>query len=142
MGTFAEGNIFQKLFGIGFNEFSTEVYKYYYDELYEVYHNQSILADAHNAYFDLLLSTGILGVVTYFGLIIKVLVSGLRMLKTNKNGLYIVMGIAAYLTVVMVNSNLNVITQVFFAMLAVFLNMVLRHSMGEPESYSLNVLDK
>ena len=114
---FGEGNLFQKIFGYGFSNFSLYTYLNHADEV-TVFGDQ-ILADAHNIYLDLLVSSGLAGIVFYFGLIGTVFY---KMIKNLKN-VVVVCGIgliASYLMLGLLNANLIVITPIFFMLLGCF----------------------
>lgn len=114
---FGEGNLFQKIFGYGFSNFSLYTYLNHADEV-TVFGDQ-ILADAHNIYLDLLVSSGLAGIAFYFGLIGTVFY---KMIKNLKN-VVVVCGIgliASYLMLGLLNANLIVITPIFFMLLGCF----------------------
>lgn len=117
---FEEGNIFQKLFGIGFSNFSLYTYLNHAEEV-TVFGDQ-ILSDAHNIYLDLLVSSGLVGVVCYFGVVGNVF---WKICKTAKDAVLIcgVGFIASYLMVGLLNTNLIVTTPIFFMLLGCFWKM-------------------
>ena len=117
---FGEVNWFQKIFGVGFSNFIFYVYPKHVDELIEF--GEQILADAHSIYLDLLISSGLLGVVCYFGLIGNVIC---QMIKNVKNAVVLcgIGFIASYLMLGLFNSNLIIITPIFFMLLGCFMKI-------------------
>lgn len=120
IGLLGHETIVQKLFGIGLNNFSQEVYKYYAQDLVLVFGEQNILADAHNVFLDLLISSGIVGVVSFFGISVHILAKAIRLAKQQPVMLIVIMGIVAWMAVGLLNANLIVTTQIYFGMLGVF----------------------
>lgn len=118
MSMFGDSNVFQKLFGIGMDNFSTQAYVNYAEDL-QVF-GDAVLADAHSLYFDMLASSGIFGVIGFFGVIAGVLCKNVKQLKENKMAVGAVMYIGAYLLAGTLNGHLIVTTPVFFVLLGCF----------------------
>lgn len=114
---FGEGTLFQKLFGIGFNNFSIYTYMNHSDQVIEF--GEQMLSDAHNVYFDLLVSSGLTGIIFYFGLIGTVLIKIIKNVKSVV-GVCGISLIVSYLMLGLFNSNLIVTTPIFFILLGCF----------------------
>ena len=119
-GMFGQESLFQKLFGVGLNNYSTEVYKYYAADVNAIFGEASVLADAHNVFLDMLISSGIIGAVSFMGISVHILVKAIKMAKKQPVLLTAILGILAWMAVGLLNANLNVATQVYFGMLGVF----------------------
>ena len=117
---FGQESLFQKLFGVGLNNYSTEVYKYYAADVNAIFGEASVLADAHNVFLDMLISSGIIGAVSFMGISVHILVKAIKMAKKQPVVLAAILGILAWMAVGLLNANLNVTTQVYFGMLGVF----------------------
>lgn len=118
---FGGENIFQKLFGIGMNNYSTFIYQNgeCARTINEIYQN-AVLADAHNIYLDMLISSGILGVISLFGIIVELICKSIKQFKEKKMAVCAVMCVVAYMAAGLLNSNLIVTTPVFFILLGCF----------------------
>lgn len=135
---FAKSSFFHKMFGYGLGEYSSAIYLYEPERLNIVFPGQ-VLADGHNMFFDMLITSGILGIVCYFGFMLSLFVKSIRLLETNKVGLYGAMMIATYFGVCLVNSNLIIISQICYIILAVVYSITSRCEKGELVNAELNV---
>lgn len=140
IGSFAQESWIHKLFGCGLNNFKDVVYKYYALDLIAVWGTNTILADAHNVYLDILLSSGIVGFICYFGLPIHVMVKCIRYAKKNPIALYGILGVVGWFAVGLTNANLNMAVQVFYVMLGVYWGLLRRLDRGETIDSSIKVI--
>lgn len=131
LGSFARESVVHRIFGCGLNNFSNTVYQYFPQDLMAVWGTDTVLADAHNVFFDVLLSSGTVGFICYFGLPVHVLIKCVKVAKTNPVGLYGILGVVAWFAVGMTNANLNVATQVFYVMLGVYWGILRKIDAGE-----------
>lgn len=116
---FPPGN---KLFGCGANTLSYLLNEQYGQEMTELFHAKFI--DAHNEYLQSLLTTGIVGTVGYFGMILFPAVQSVRQIGDNENALFVVAGTAAFLAQAFVN-NTQVVTLPFvFIQTGIFLSVI------------------
>ena len=79
-----------KLFGVGSDCFASYTYDYY-AELVSGKWGDSILANAHNEWLNMLLTTGIFGLITYAGTFICAFV---LFIKEQKNSIYLLIAAA------------------------------------------------
>lgn len=111
---FKEGSFTEKLFGIGFCNISRLKLC---DATFAP--NGERLADLHNAYLDMLLTCGILGVGTYFATLIALLVSAVKRLKEDGKAMLPLLVVGAYLGVSLINFNLIITTPMAWLALAI-----------------------
>ena len=117
--------ILQKLFGYGPNCFFQFIEPNRGEEMWELY--GSYFTNAHNDLLQFLAVTGILGVISYFGMQISVLVRCLKSLSKNTDLLAGVAGVAAYLAQGIVNDAQVVVIPLLFIFLAIMENLVKRN---------------
>lgn len=118
---FKDANLFQKIFGIGMDNYSSFVYLREENAAdLNMFFQGSVLADAHNIYLDILISSGILGLIGFFGVIVGVLNKNLKSFKISLMAVCSVMCVGAYLMAGMLNGNLIVTTPIFFILLGCF----------------------
>ena len=118
---FGDSNFFQKLFGIGMDNFSTAAYvREEHAAALNGAFPGAVLADAHNIYLDMLISSGILGVIGFFGVIVGALSKSVKRFKESPIAVCAAMCIGAYLTAGVLNGHLIVTTPIFFILLGCF----------------------
>lgn len=111
-----------KLFGCGANTLSYLLNEQYGQEMITLFRAKFI--DAHNEYLQSLLTTGIVGTVGYFGMILFPAVQSVRRIRDNENALFVVAGTAAFLAQAFVN-NTQVVTLPFvFIQTGIFLSVI------------------
>lgn len=76
-----------KLFGVGPDMFAFEGYTNYGEELAELWPGD-IVACAHNEFLNLLITTGILGVLTYIGIFAAVIYSAQKLIRKAQDNNY------------------------------------------------------
>lgn len=117
MITYKEFPWYQKLFGYGLNCFGQSVNEVYGEEMVRLY--EGVFIDAHNEFIQFLVTTGIVGVIGYFGIFFSsVVYYGKRAAKSP----ILVMGIASllgYLSQAMVNNPQTFITPSVFLFLGI-----------------------
>lgn len=86
---------FRKLFGYGANCFTDFIYPNYYQEMAKM--DVGIFWDAHNEFLQLLITTGLLGVIGYFGMQLSILRTSLHKVSTNPRALIPIVVIASLL---------------------------------------------
>lgn len=118
MKMFADGSVFKKMFGYGMDNYSTLAVLTYAEDL-TVFGDQ-VLADAHNIVLDMLISSGVLGVLSLFGVIAGVLWKNIKQFNKVPMAACAIMCISAFLMAGMLNGYLIVVTPVFFALLGCF----------------------
>ncbi len=82
---YSEYSIPQKLFGIGSDCFASYTYAYHSADV-SVKWGNSVLANSHNEWMNMLLTTGLFGFVTYLGIFVS---SFLTYMKNKKNNIYL-----------------------------------------------------
>ncbi len=90
MTMFREYPLKLKLFGVGSDCFASYTYDYY-AEFVSAKWGDSVLANAHNEWINMLLTTGIFGFVTYAGIFICAFV---LFIKEQKNSFYLLIAAA------------------------------------------------
>lgn len=98
--TFVHEDLFKKIIGTGPDTFGASVYEFYGQQIHDYYYNLSgmeyVLYCAHNEWLNVLITGGILGLISYLGMYI---VAFIRCMKNGKKcpELYgIALAIAAY----------------------------------------------
>ena len=112
ISTYKAGSIKDKIFGIGFDNISRMKL------LAEEFTTGETLADAHNAYIDMLLTCGALGVGLYFALIIALVVRCAKYVKECPGVIITCVAAVVYLAVVFINFNLNIFLPTCFMLIA------------------------
>lgn len=131
LSSYARESFVHRIFGCGLNNYSGAVYPYFVQELNAVFGEQTVLADAHNVLLDMMISSGTVGVICFFGLPIQVFIQCIRLVKTNPVCLYGILGFVAWIAIGLLNSNLNIAVQVFFVMLGVYWGILRKLERGE-----------
>ncbi len=112
-------SLWEKLFGSGMTGFG---------DLMEVYYGTEIpygrFIDAHNEMLQFLITTGILGVIFYFGILIYLLIESIRAWRKNEVSLFGILGITSFLTQGLVNNPQAATTPLLFIGLGIFLNNI------------------
>lgn len=118
----------QKLFGCGANCFQQFIDAEYGEEIRRLYVNSFI--DAHNEFLQFLATTGIAGVLGYFGLLVSTAVKAARKASSNPVMIMGTVTIACYLAQGLVNNpQIFTTTELFL-----FLGMI--NAMGNSPSHS------
>lgn len=118
---FSKSTPVRKLFGSSLGQFVEAVYAYEAD-LINLSYPRNTLADAHNVWLDLLITTGLVGVIAYTAFFISLIKESLRVAKTNPLALVSLLVIAAYIGGGMNNGNLMVTTPVAYLLVGTFLS--------------------
>ncbi len=108
---------YQKIFGYGLNCFGQLMAIDYTQEMMTLYNGMYI--DAHNEAFQFLVTTGIVGVVGYFGILIGAVVKCAKKAADNPLLIAGVAGILGYLAQAMVNNPQTFLTPTVFLFLGV-----------------------
>lgn len=108
---------YQKIFGYGLNCFGKLMTLDYGEEMMTLYNG--IYIDAHNEVLQFLVTTGIVGVIGYFGILISTVVNCAK--KSAENPLLMagIAGILGYLAQAMVNNPQTFLTPTLFLLLGV-----------------------
>jgi hypothetical protein len=117
--------ILQKLFGYGPNCFLKSMEERYGTEMRTLYGDPFI--DAHNELLQFFAVTGILGMVSYMGMQISILVTCIRTHKTKLLAVLGCVGITAYILQGMVNNPQVFTTPLLFIFLGVMDNLINRN---------------
>lgn len=113
---FQKESIFHKLFGYGPGNFYYALMDIFEGE---VYIDGLRMLDAHNDFMDLLINTGLLGALGYYGFLVVNLVHYWKEMKTDRTAATIVCTIVAYIAQGLVNNSLICVNPVFLLLLAV-----------------------
>ncbi len=108
---------YQKIFGYGLNCFGQLMAIDYTQEMMTLYNGMYI--DAHNEAFQFLVTTGIVGAVGYFGILIGAVVKCAKKAADNPLLIAGVAGILGYLAQAMVNNPQTFLTPTVFLFLGV-----------------------
>lgn len=109
---FRDFPLVQKLFGCGINCFSYVMRDVYLEEMRQQL--SVVFIDAHNEYLQMLLSTGLVGFVGYFGMIGFLLKRSICLVKKQESALLGIAGIMAFLAQGLVNNAQVATLPVFF----------------------------
>ncbi len=118
MKSWAKMPLWDKVTGYGLNCYHMFIQQYGGSEVSEVF-NGALLIDAHNEFMQFLTTTGLLGVVGYFGLLIS---TAVRSARQSLNKPQMILGIAvicAYIAQGMVNNPTIFLTPYLFLMLGI-----------------------
>lgn len=119
---FSELSVREKLFGCGTNCFSYVVREAYGEEMRMLF--QAEFVDAHSEYLQMLLTTGIVGVVGYFGMIGYTLIKSIKVCRADENALFAVACIWAFLAQGIVNNPQMTTVPLLFVGLGIFLGVL------------------
>ncbi len=111
-----------KISGFGLNCYHVFIQQYGGSEVSEVF-NGALLIDAHNEFLQFLTTTGLLGVVGYFGLLISMAVRSARQSLNKPQMILGVVVICAYIAQGMVNNPTIFLTPYLFLMLGIIRGM-------------------
>lgn len=114
--------ISKKLFGCGMNCLPYLLEQEYAQEMKLL--TGSRYLDVHNEFLQILLTTGIIGMIGYFGMIFSILKSCINKIKENEQLLLGIAGIAAFLAQGIVNNSQIVTMPVFFVSWGIYLGML------------------
>lgn len=107
-----------KIFGSGMTGFG---------DLMELYYGTEVpygrFIDAHNEMLQFLITTGILGVIFYFGILLCLLTKSIRAYRKNELALFGILGIASFLAQGLVNNPQAATTPILFVGLGIFLKV-------------------
>ncbi|MFP3156028.1 O-antigen ligase family protein [Lachnospiraceae bacterium ZAX-1] len=103
-----------KIFGVGLSNFVPFIYKDYAAELSQIFGSSARLIDAHNEFLQFLVTTGLLGAIGYFGMLISSIVKFGKM--TKKQPLLLIGSVTAlsYLMQGLVNNPQTFTTPLLF----------------------------
>ena len=104
LGAFSDSSIINQIFGHGFGQLSQ------LQLLAEEFASEGTIADAHNTFFDMLYSTGVIGALLYMAIIIALLVWAVRLYHKDERNMIGILAAVSFITVGLINSNLNVTT--------------------------------
>ena len=82
------------------------------------------IADAHNVFLNSLVTSGIIGTLIFTVIIVIILVRGFKLMKESEKGLFVVIGLLAFIAQGMINGPQSITTPVFLIELGVFWNIV------------------
>lgn len=114
--------LWDKISGFGLNCYHVFIQQYGGSEVTEVF-NGALLIDAHNEFMQFLTTTGLLGVVGYFGLLISMAVRSARQSLNKPQMILGVVVICAYIAQGMVNNPTIFLTPYLFLMLGIIKGM-------------------
>ncbi len=117
---FENQNLFHKIFGIGFGNYSKNMIRDFGEEMQARFGNQ-VLADSHSIYFDQLASGGVLGLILLIALFVFALVIMRKAAGKRAACIAGAAGTAAYLAAGIINFTLIVVTPMVFVMMGVFI---------------------
>ncbi|MBR3635027.1 MAG: O-antigen ligase family protein [Lachnospiraceae bacterium] len=113
-----------KLIGVGPDGFYNIVYRFFANEMNEVWGNDKILTCAHNEWLTMLINVGLIGAILYIGVFISSL---LRFVKLYKNDMRLIAIIAALIGYMVHNTfcyQQVICTPLIFILLGIGENMV------------------
>lgn len=110
-----------KVFGTGNESIYTLMSARYSDEMIEV--TGTVYDSAHNEYLQYLVTMGIVGLITYLGLIITSIVNGVKLVKENPLCMPLLAGMIGYVVQAFVNVEQPITTPFLFLFLALMAGM-------------------
>ena len=119
---FKEFSIIQKVFGYGPNCFYQALQANYGAEMLEKY--KSAFYDAHNEILQFLTVSGILGVVSYMGMQISVIISGIQKKKNSSIAILSCVVVLSYIAQGLVNNPQVFTTPLLFLFLGIMENKI------------------
>ena len=119
---FKEFSIIQKVFGYGPNCFYQALQANYGAEMLEKY--KSAFYDAHNEILQFLTVSGILGVVSYMGMQISVIISGIQKKKNSSIAILSCVVVLSYMAQGLVNNPQVFTTPLLFLFLGIMENKI------------------
>ncbi|WP_026657559.1 O-antigen ligase family protein [Butyrivibrio sp. AC2005] len=121
--TFWDNELMQQLIGIGPGCID-EISRDYYFEIVEAYGDFYFLENAHNDVLEYLLTTGIIGALSYLGIYLCVIVDFVKNVIKNTEvrgvRLYAMIGIIGYIAQSIMNGPHPLTTAMFFVLLAIY----------------------
>jgi hypothetical protein len=124
IANFLDMPILQKLFGYGPNCFLQSMNKIYEDKMQLL--GSEPFIDAHNELLQFLAVTGVLGMISYMGMQISLLVSCIRLNKTKPLATIGCVGITAYMLQGLINNPQVFTTPLLFLFLGIMDNILNR----------------
>lgn len=121
-GLYMDYSVAEKLFGCGINCLSYLLDENYAQEMMELTGHRYI--DVHNEFLQMLLTTGLVGVIGYFGMILSILKDCVNKIRKNEQLLVGIAGITAFLAQGLVNNSQIVTMPVFFTGWGVYLGII------------------
>lgn len=110
-----------KVFGAGNESIYTLMSARYSDEMIEV--TGTVYDSAHNEYLQYLVTMGIVGLITYLGLIISSIVNGVKLVKEEPLCMPLLAGMIGYVVQAFVNVEQPITTPFLFLFLALMAGM-------------------
>ena len=108
-------SLFQKLFGYGPDTYLIVSERTFYEEMVTRY--GEVYDSAHNEYINYLICEGLIGLITYIGVFVSGLKTGIKHMKNNIYILAPVMAVIAYMVQAVVNIAIPITTPVFFVLM-------------------------
>ena len=127
---FKESDIVHKLFGYGHNMVALSLEKVLRDNNL----GRTVIADVHNTYLNMLITSGIIGLILFMIAMIYLLKNGIRLIKENKeSGLFVVAGTGTYLAQALINGPQSITSPIVLLGFGIFLGIIYNNSDKEIE---------
>ncbi|MEE1304895.1 MAG: O-antigen ligase family protein [Agathobacter sp.] len=126
---FEESDIIHKLFGYGHNMVALSL-----SEVLGINKGGIVIADVHNTYLNMLITSGIIGLILFLIAMIYLLKNGIRLIKENKeSGLFVVAGTGTYLAQALINGPQSITSPIVLLGFGIFLGIIFNNSDKEIE---------
>lgn len=123
VSTFFDNEFMQQLIGIGPGCID-EISRDFYFEIVEAYGDFYFLENAHNDVVEYLLTTGIIGAISYLGIYLCIIFDFIKRVITKAQmkgvGLYAMIGLIGYIAQSLMNGPHPLTTAMFFVLLAIY----------------------
>lgn len=121
---FEESDIIHKLFGYGHNMVALSL-----SEVLGINKGGIVIADMHNTYLNMLITSGIIGLILFLIAMIYLLKNGIRLIKENKeSGLFVVAGTGTYLAQALINGPQSITSPIVLLGFGIFLGIIFNNS--------------
>jgi hypothetical protein len=114
MENFRNFDLFRKIFGFGNETYLAISERYAYEEMVTRY--GEVYDSAHNEYIQYLVCTGIVGLTSYFGIFISIIVRGFKRCTKEPAVMACLYAVISYLFQAVVNIAIPITTPIFFTL--------------------------
>lgn len=123
-GLYGELPFVQKIFGHGNESIRSLMYERFYDEMLQV--TGTVYDNAHNEYLQYLVTQGLLGMLSYVGVVVTAAIAGVKKIKKSPYILGLLLAVVSYGVQAIFNVNQCITTPYMFLMTAMLIGMCRR----------------
>lgn len=125
-GLYGELPFVQKIFGHGNESIRSLMDERFYDEMLQV--TGTVYDNAHNEYLQYLVTQGLLGMLSYVGVVVTAAIAGVKKIKKSPYILGLLLAVVSYGVQAMFNVNQCITTPYMFLMTAMLIGVCRRAS--------------